>query len=108
MEFARHMERHGDGVRDVAFHVDDAAGIYNKAISRGAKSIQEPTELTDESGTVVIASIQTYGDTVHTFVERRDFTGVFLPGYKEHHLKEKFNELAPVPELDFIDHVVGN
>lgn len=108
LEFSRHMERHGDGVRDVAFHVDDAAGIYNKAVSRGAKSVQEPTELRDENGSVIVASVYTYGDTVHTFVERREFTGVFLPGFKEHHLKEKFNEIVPVPEFDCIDHCVGN
>lgn len=102
------MERHGDGVRDVAFHVDDATGIYNKAVSRGAKGVQEPTTLTDENGTVIVSSVQTYGDTIHTFVERKDFTGVFLPGFRPHHLKEKFNELAPIPKLDFIDHCVGN
>jgi len=107
-EFARHMERHGDGVRDVAFHVDDAAGIYNKAVSRGAKSVSEPQELKDENGSVIIASVCTYGDTIHTFVERRDYTGVFLPGFKAHPLKEKINEALPVPELDAIDHCVGN
>ena len=66
--FARELEQHGDGVKDVAFTVDDAAGIYNKAISRGAKSIRAPEELKDENGSVVIATVQTYGDTVHTFV----------------------------------------
>jgi len=80
------MEKHGDGVSDVAFHVDDAAGIYHKAVSRGAKGVREPTELKDENGTVIVSSVQTYGDTIHTFVERRDFTGVFLPGFKKHHL----------------------
>ena len=54
---AIHQERHGDGVRDIAFHVDDATGIYNKAVSRGAKGVQEPTELKDEDGTVIIASV---------------------------------------------------
>jgi len=78
VEFATHMEKHGDGVHDVAFHVDDAAGIYNKAVSRGAVSISEPQELRDEDGSVIVASVLTYGDTIHTFVERRDFTGVFF------------------------------
>ena len=62
----------------------------------------------DENGVVIVASVQTYGDTIHTFVERRDFTGVFLPGFRAHHLQEKFNALVPIPELDSIDHCVGN
>ena len=52
--------------------------------------------------------MQTYGDTVHTFVQRVDFTGLFLPGFKAHHLSEKFNALIPIPEFDAVDHVVGN
>jgi len=68
VEFARHLEQHGDGVRDVAFHVDDATGIYNKAVERGAKPVQEPTELRDENGSVIISAVATYGDTIHTFV----------------------------------------
>lgn len=107
-EFGRHMEKHGDGVRDVAFLVDDARGIYNKAVQRGAKGIREPEELTDENGTVVIATVQTYGDTLHSFVERRDYKGVFMPGYRAHHLKEHFNDVVPVPHFERVDHVVGN
>jgi len=57
VEFGKHHEKHGDGVRDVAFHVDDATGIYNKAVSRGAKGIQEPTELKDEHGSVIVSSV---------------------------------------------------
>jgi 4-hydroxyphenylpyruvate dioxygenase len=64
---------HGDGVKDVAFAVDDVRGIYAEAISRGAERIQEPTELTDEHGTVVVATIKTYGDTVHSFVQRNGY-----------------------------------
>jgi len=107
-DFARDLERHGDGVKDVAFLVEDAKGIYEKAVSRGAKGVQEPQTLSDENGSVIVASVQTYGDTIHTFVERTDFTGLFLPGFKAHHLKEKFNALVPVPELECIDHCVGN
>ena len=92
----------------MAFHVDDAAGIYNKAVQRGAKSIREPKELKDDNGSVLIASVQTYGDTIHTFVERRDFRGVFMPGFRKHHLTEKFNTIAAVPSFNFVDHVVGN
>ena len=62
----------------------------------------------DENGSVVISSVQTFGDTIHTFVERRDYKGTFLPGFKPHHLKEKFNDIVPIPEFEFIDHVVGN
>ena len=107
-QFYAELERHGDGVKDVAFTVDDAAGIYNKAVSRGAKSVKVPEELKDEFGSVVVASVQTYGDTIHTFVERRDYKGPFLPGFKEHYLKEKFNDLIPMPVFDAVDHVVGN
>jgi len=64
--------------------------------------------LKDDDGTVIVSSVQTYGDTIHTFVERRDFKGLFLPGFKPHFLKEKINGVLPVPKLDFIDHVVGN
>jgi 4-hydroxyphenylpyruvate dioxygenase len=92
----------------VAFHVDDAAGIYEKAVSRGAKSVRAPETLKDENGSVIIASIATYGDTVHTFVQRVDYKGLFLPGFKAHHLKEKFNSVMPPVELLEVDHCVGN
>lgn len=107
-EFTRELNLHGDGVKDVAFLVDDSVGIYTKAVSRGAKSVKEPTTLKDDNGTVIISSVQTYGDTIHSFVQRVDYTGPFLPGFKVHHLKEKFNTLMEPVELDFIDHVVGN
>lgn len=107
-EFAAELEKHGDGVKDVAFSVDDAAGIYHKAVERGAKSVKEPETLRDDNGFVVIASVQTYGDTIHTFVQRSEYKGHFLPGFRDHHLNEKFNSLAPVPELEFVDHIVGN
>lgn len=107
-EFTKHIGDHGDGVKDVAFHVDDARGIYDKAVARGAKSVSAPEELKDEFGSVVVASVQTYGDTIHTFVERRDYTGPFLPGYKEHTEKEPCNKVFPKVELGFVDHVVGN
>jgi len=66
--FAKELERHGDGIKDVAFQVDDAAGIYNKAIERGATGVRAPETLKDEHGTVIIASVRTYGDTIHSFV----------------------------------------
>jgi 4-hydroxyphenylpyruvate dioxygenase len=107
-EFAAELEKHGDGAKDVAFTVDDAAGVYHKAVERGAKSVHPPQTLTDDDGTVVIASVQTYGDTIHTFVQRNEYKGPFMPGYRAHHYKEKFNEILPTPQLDFIDHIVGN
>jgi 4-hydroxyphenylpyruvate dioxygenase len=82
--------------------------VYNKAVERGAVSYKAPEVLKDEHGSVIVASVKTYGDTVHTFVQRVDYTGPFLPGFKAHHLKEVLNEKLPPIELKFIDHVVGN
>ena len=107
-EMHAHQTKHGDGVKDVAFTVDDAAGIYKKAIERGAKSVREPETLKDEHGSVIVASVCTYGDTIHTFVQRVDYKGPFLPGYKAHHLKEQLNEIMARPNLQFMDHCVGN
>lgn len=107
-EFAAELERHGDGVKDVAFHVDDAVGIYTKAVERGAKSWKAPETLKDDNGSVIVASVQTYGDTVHTFVQRVDYQGPFLPGFRVHHNKEVFNNVMTPVKLEFIDHVVGN
>lgn len=108
VEFAKELEKHGDGVKDVAFAVDDAARVYNIAVERGAKSLKAPETLKDEHGSVVVASVQTYGDTIHTFVQRIDYQGPFLPGFKEHHLKEKFNNVMSPVKLEIIDHCVGN
>jgi 4-hydroxyphenylpyruvate dioxygenase len=102
-----HIKKHGDGVYDVAFTVDDARGIWEKATSRGATSIREPEELKDSNGTVIVASVRTYGDTVHTFVQRTDYTGVFLPGFKEVEDDIINSHFTPM-NLDFIDHIVGN
>jgi len=83
-EFDVHHARHGDGVKDVAFTVDDAAGIYGKAVSRGATSVKEPWTIEDAEGKVTMATVKTYGDTTHTFVQRDGFKGSFLPNFKEH------------------------
>lgn len=90
-EFTEQLGKHGDGVRDVAFTVDDATGIYQYAVSRGATSVAEPKEYRDEHGSVIMASVRTYGDTIHTFVQRVDYTGPFLPGYAVHHMRECLN-----------------
>lgn len=77
-------------------------------MTRGAKSVQEPTESEDEHGKVITASIQTYGDTIHTLVQRENYNGPFLPGFKNHHNKEKLNEVMTPPLFENIDHCVGN
>lgn len=107
-EVSRHVMKHSDGVRDIAFLVDDARGIYEKAVSRGAKSVAEPKEITDEFGTMITSSVQTYGDTIHTFVQNVNYTGLFLPGYKPNQKTDPLNETLPPVNLQQIDHAVGN
>jgi 4-hydroxyphenylpyruvate dioxygenase len=103
-EIAEHIHRHGDGVRDVALWVDDAKQAWRETTKRGARSVLEPTEKRDEHGMVRLASVATYGDTVHTFVERRNYTGPFLPGYRP---IESDPQARPTG-LRYIDHMVGN
>ncbi|MGH9586742.1 MAG: 4-hydroxyphenylpyruvate dioxygenase family protein, partial [Acidobacteriaceae bacterium] len=103
-EIAQHVHRHGDGVHDVALWVDDAARSWKETTKRGARSVAEPQELKDERGTVKVASIATYGDTIHTFVERTNYDGVFLPGFRA----EPEDKLARPTGLLYIDHMVGN
>ena len=102
---ADHVRMHGDGVRDIALWVDDAASAWRETTRRGARSVREPETLRDEHGEVRVASIAIYGDTIHTFVERGNYRGVFLPGFE------------PVPDEDtvarpagllHVDHMVGN
>ena len=107
-EFNVHHAKHGDGVKDVAFHVDDSKGIFEKAVSRGAQPVAEPKVLEDEHGKVMVSTVKTYGDTTHTFVQRIDYNGPFLPGFQAHPQVEMINKLVPQPELLFIDHCVGN
>jgi 4-hydroxyphenylpyruvate dioxygenase len=87
-EMNDHQAAHGDGVRDVAFRVEDCRAIFQKAVSRGAKAVSEPREEKDEHGSVILASVQTYGDTIHTFVQRDQYKGFFLPGYAPHPKKD--------------------
>lgn len=103
-EMAAHITKHGDGVRDMAFWVDDARDAYAKAIERGAVSVQEPTMLKDEHGEVIIAGIRTYGDTIHSIVERKNYKGLFLPGFVK-----VDSPFQPDPVgLKYVDHCVGN
>lgn len=99
-----HIAKHGDGVKVLALWVDDARAAWKATTERGAVSIQEPTVLTDNDGEVVVASIKTYGDTVHTFVERRNYNGVFMPGYQA--IDDGY-KTEPIGLL-YVDHCVGN
>jgi 4-hydroxyphenylpyruvate dioxygenase len=101
---SQHVSQHGDGVRDIAFWVDDTRDAFAKAIARGAKPVQEPTVLEDDHGKVVIAAIRTYGDTIHSIVERKGYRGIFLPGFVP-----ASNTIQPPPVgLQYVDHCVGN
>jgi 4-hydroxyphenylpyruvate dioxygenase len=102
---AKHVFEHGDGVRDVALRVPDAADAYEQAVKRGAESVLEPTVLEDEHGKVVRASIKAYGDTLHSFVERENYSGPFLPGYRA---EEPIPDDGPSVGIRAIDHVVCN
>lgn len=103
-----HQSLHGDGVKDVAFTVDDARGLWENCVQRGGKSIREPWEERDENGVVIMATIGTYGDTVHTFVERKNYHGEFLPNFRRLSFKDPLEETLPPANLGHIDHVVGN
>jgi 4-hydroxyphenylpyruvate dioxygenase len=105
-DIGRHVELHGDGVIDIALRVEDAGRAYHEATSRGAKGLLEPTERRDEYGMVKLASIGTYGETKHTFVERKDYNGAFLPGYVA--LPSHLPRRARPAGLASIDHIVGN
>jgi 4-hydroxyphenylpyruvate dioxygenase len=99
-----HINLHGDGVKVVALWVEDAPKAFEETVRRGAKPYMEPTKETDEHGEVIRSGIYTYGETVHIFVERKNYHGIFLPGYKA--WNSHYNP-APVG-LKFIDHMVGN
>ena len=103
-DVGRHIDSHGDGVKVIALWVDDAVYAWKEAVSRGAKSYLEPLTEEDEHGRVVRSGIYTYGETVHVFVERKDYHGDFLPGYRKW---QPHFEAAPTG-LRFVDHMVGN
>ena len=103
-EITRHVAAHGDGVKVLALWVDDAEKAFYETMSRGAKAHTEPITLTDEFGEVKISAIHTYGETIHKFVERRNYKGAFLPGFVP--MSSSFKS-EPVG-LEYIDHCVGN
>ena len=82
-EIVQHVVKHGDGVKSIAFEVEDATTTYETTITRGARSVQSPEELTDQDGKVTLSAIETYGDTIHVFVERKGYKGPFLPGFEK-------------------------
>ena len=101
-----HVHRHGDGVKDIALRVDDAADSFAETTNRGATPVQEPTIHEDEDGRIVTATIATYGDTVHTFVERSDYDGLFFPGFRA--WDNEFWDAPTGTGLKYVDHCVGN
>ncbi|CAD0107884.1 unnamed protein product [Aureobasidium uvarum] len=109
-EVHKHLETHGDAVKDVAFEVDCVESIYNAAVSAGATSIKAPNTLHDgKLGYVKTATIQTYGQTTHTLIERQNYRGVFFPGFRlEPTAKDPLNLILPPVTLEAIDHCVGN
>lgn len=102
-DVAEHVHKHGDGVKSIAMRVRDAKKAYETAIARGAKSYAEPLTESDEYGTMITAAVHTYGDTIHTFVERQNYKGNFAPGFKPIEGKT-----ASGVGLAAIDHCVGN
>jgi 4-hydroxyphenylpyruvate dioxygenase len=103
-EIGEHHKRHGDGVCSIALSVPDARAAYEHAIAHGARGVQTPYELSDDGGTVTLASVATYGETRHVFVERGGYSGAFLPGF----MARGTADGGPDGLLVGIDHVVGN
>jgi len=103
-EINRHVESHGDGVKVIALWVDDAFKSYKETTSRGAVSYFEPKELKDDNGSIILSGIHTYGETVHVFVERSQYSGIFMPGYIKWDPYYKPTDVG----LKYIDHMVGN
>ena len=104
-DVGKHIDKHGDGVKVIALWVDDATYAYEEAMKRGATHYMKPTVEEDEGGRVVRSGIYTYGETVHIFVERKDYNGLFLPGFK------KWETPSYNPKstgLKYVDHMVGN
>ncbi len=103
-EIADHIYKHGDGVKVLALKVDDATYAWEQTTQRGGKNYMQPTTLKDDNGEVILSGIHTYGDTVHIFVERKNYNGVFMPGFKE--WKSNYNPTST--GLLYVDHCVGN
>jgi 4-hydroxyphenylpyruvate dioxygenase len=99
-----HLKKHGDGVKVLALMVDDAYDAYEQTTKRGGKSYMEPQTISDENGEIKLSGVHTYGEVVHIFVERKNYKGTFMPGFRAH--KTNYN---PTPTgLKYVDHCVGN
>ncbi len=103
-EMADHIYKHGDGIKVIALTVDDAESAWKETTSRGAKEYMAPTALVNDDGTVILSGIHTYGETVHVFVERKNYQGIFMPGYRP--WTTVYN--PPPTGLLYVDHCVGN
>jgi 4-hydroxyphenylpyruvate dioxygenase len=103
-EISNHIRKHGDGVKVIALWVDDARKAFEETTKRGAKPYMQPTVIKDEFGEIVQSGIHTYGETVHIFVERKNYKGVFMPGYVK--LETEYHPTST--GLKYIDHMVGN
>ena len=101
---AKFIQKHGDGVKDIAMHVEDVDRAYNESVKRGAEPVLEPHDLKDENGTIRKAAIKTYGDVIHSFIDRSEYNGLFMPGFEA---KESLIKTEDVG-LQFVDHCVGN
>jgi len=103
-EIADHIYKHGDGVKCLALRVDDATGAWHETTARGGKTYLAPVTLKDKDGEVVMSGIHTYGETIHLFIERKNYTGVFMPGFR----KWESNYNPTETGLLYVDHCVGN
>ncbi|EGC39138.1 hypothetical protein DICPUDRAFT_91266 [Dictyostelium purpureum] len=108
-DYADHMMRHGDGVKDIAFRVKDVKFIYDEAVKNGAKSVKEPHQIKDEHGTVTLATIMgPYGETTHTFIDRSQYKGAHLPGFSYKVTSDPLSKITEPVGLNIVDHVVSN
>ncbi|MDZ7807747.1 MAG: 4-hydroxyphenylpyruvate dioxygenase [Gracilimonas sp.] len=101
---AKFIQKHGDGVKDIAMHVEDVDRAFNESVKRGAEAVKEPYDMKDEHGAIRIAAIKTYGDVIHSFIDRSNYEGLFMPGFQP---KESLIKTESVG-LQFVDHCVGN
>merc|ERR1711976_188958 len=107
-DMGEHLTMHGDGVKDIAFEVEDLDAIYKRSVERGASVVREPWDESDENGSVRFVTIRTYGDTTHTFIDRSKYNGLFLPGYVAPKHTDPLCGLLPDCMLQKVDHIVGN
>ena len=108
LTMGKHLTAHGDGVKDVAFSVEDLDAIMVRAKQRGVKVVKDIWTEEDKFGKCRFAVVQTYGETTHTFIERQGYNGIFLPGYEKPRIKDALLAQLPPVGVEFIDHIVGN